>query len=77
MPSTYVTNGGMIILNPSCWSSLSIRFAAFPDHRVCSCVSKAAAGFPVSWSLLSLSRKCVMGGVALKAWVGDPAMMLS
>lgn len=67
----------MIILQHRFSSFFCIPFAAFPDHRVCSCVSKAAAGFPVSWSLLSLSRKCVMGGVALKAWVGDPAMMLS
>lgn len=67
----------MIILKPSFWSSFSIPCAAFPDHRVCNCVSKAVAGFPVSWPLTSLSRNCLMGCVALNAWVGDPTMALS
>ena len=67
----------MIILKPRSSSFFCIPFAAFPDHQVCSCVSKVAAGFPANSSLLSLSRNCFIVGVAESAWVGDPAMTLS
>ena len=67
----------MIILKPRFSSIFSIPFAALPENRDCNCVSKVAAGFPANSSLPSLSRNCVMAGVALNAWVGDPAMRLS
>ncbi len=67
----------MIILKPSFSSFFSIPFAAFPDQRACSCVSKAAAGFPANSFLVNLSRNCMMGPVALNIWVGDPARMQS
>jgi len=73
LPSTYVTKGGMIILKPSFSSFFSIPFAAFPDQRVCNCVSKAAAVFPENWFLANWSRNCMIGRVAMNACVGDPA----